>query len=540
MVLSVSAGWDQTRAILQAWERPSPDAPWAPVGAPIEASLGRTGLAWGRGLHPTGLPGPEKREGDGKSPAGVFDLRLVTGYAKTAPAGTRMPYRQATATLRCVDDPRSLRYNRLADEARSEEGLVVGRGHAAEGRSLPPRRLGGPQRRAGRPRRGELHLPAPAPRPRLHDLGLHGLRARADGASSALARPRGAAGPRAAARRRVPRPSRRVGASRAPPARPRPRPRPRRLPARTAERDHGRRRRARRPGDPRRGRLGPHGRHRRPAPRGEPLPGEGAGGRLRRQRVREARGLDPGARARHDRDADRPHQHPRRRDGGRGRGGLDARPARQRGRAVGERGRGRDERRKPERHPLASCAAGARPRGDPVGDRRAGGRGLGRCGHRNGGLRLEGRHRDGVETPAGALRRTHARRPRPGELRRCPDDGRGPGRARAGTPCLRTGHGRCHRPRRPRGWLLHDRRGDRRTALGPRPGAPRRPGRSSASRARGRRSATAAATTRSPSPRRRICASGTARRPPANGRSSRRTPSRPSSRRPSRRPRRPS
>jgi len=41
----------------------------------------------------------------------------VTGYARTAPAGTRMPYRQATATLRCVDDPRSLHYNRLADAA---------------------------------------------------------------------------------------------------------------------------------------------------------------------------------------------------------------------------------------------------------------------------------------------------------------------------------------------------------------------------------------------------------------------------------------
>jgi L,D-peptidoglycan transpeptidase YkuD (ErfK/YbiS/YcfS/YnhG family) len=119
MVLSVSAGWDRTRAILQAYERPSREAPWAPVGAPIEASLGRTGLAWGRGLHPPGLPGPEKREGDGKSPAGVFDLRLVTGYAKTAPSGARMRYRQATATLRCVDDARSSRYNQLADEART-------------------------------------------------------------------------------------------------------------------------------------------------------------------------------------------------------------------------------------------------------------------------------------------------------------------------------------------------------------------------------------------------------------------------------------
>jgi len=122
MVLSVSAGWDETRAILQPYERPAPGTPWVPVGAPIEASLGRTGLAWGRGLHPAGLPGPEKREGDGKSPAGVFDLRLVTGYAKTSPAGTRMPYREATATLRCVDDASSSHYNQLADEAKTKKG----------------------------------------------------------------------------------------------------------------------------------------------------------------------------------------------------------------------------------------------------------------------------------------------------------------------------------------------------------------------------------------------------------------------------------
>ena len=120
MVLSVSANWDAPRAMLQAWERPSKDTPWASVGAPIEASLGRTGLSWGRGLHPGGLPGPEKREGDGKSPAGVFDLRLVTGYAKAAPAGTRMPYREATATLRCVDDARAAHYNQLTDERRTK------------------------------------------------------------------------------------------------------------------------------------------------------------------------------------------------------------------------------------------------------------------------------------------------------------------------------------------------------------------------------------------------------------------------------------
>ncbi len=117
LVLSLSAGWDSTRAILQAYERPAAGAPWVAVGEPFEASLGRSGLAWGRGLHAQGLGVPQKKEGDGRSPAGVFELRTVTGYEPQPPDGVRMTYRSATPTLRCVDDVRSRFYNQLVDES---------------------------------------------------------------------------------------------------------------------------------------------------------------------------------------------------------------------------------------------------------------------------------------------------------------------------------------------------------------------------------------------------------------------------------------
>ncbi len=116
IVLSVSASWDATNARVRRYERSSVEAPWTAAGEAVGGSLGRTGLAWGKGLHRAGLEGPIKREGDEKSPAGLFDLRLATGYAPEAPAGTHLPYRQATPTLRCVDDPRSAFYNRLVDE----------------------------------------------------------------------------------------------------------------------------------------------------------------------------------------------------------------------------------------------------------------------------------------------------------------------------------------------------------------------------------------------------------------------------------------
>ena len=49
------------------------------------------------------------------------------------------------------------------------------------------------------------------------------------------------------------------------------------------------------------------------AARRERLPGQGGRRRLRRQRVRQAGRVDAGRRARHDRDADRAHQHAERR-----------------------------------------------------------------------------------------------------------------------------------------------------------------------------------------------------------------------------------
>ena len=121
MVLSVSPDWNDTRADLRRYERDSAGAPWRAVGRPFGGSLGESGMAWGVGLHTETVPGPVKKEGDGRSPAGVYRLGEATGYASAAPPGTRLPYREATPTLRCVDDPRSAHYNRLVDEAQTRK-----------------------------------------------------------------------------------------------------------------------------------------------------------------------------------------------------------------------------------------------------------------------------------------------------------------------------------------------------------------------------------------------------------------------------------
>jgi L,D-peptidoglycan transpeptidase YkuD (ErfK/YbiS/YcfS/YnhG family) len=72
---------------------------WLPVASPIDAVVGRNGMA---------LPG-EKREGDGKTPVGLFPLEGAFGYAPSF--ATKMAYRQVDDDDVWVDDPNSLNYN---------------------------------------------------------------------------------------------------------------------------------------------------------------------------------------------------------------------------------------------------------------------------------------------------------------------------------------------------------------------------------------------------------------------------------------------
>ena len=83
------------------------------MGKPIAVVVGQAGLAWAE-AHGAG---PVKQEGDTRTPAGVFRLREAWGTAASAPAGTRLSYRQSGAATRCVDDPGSREYNRILDES---------------------------------------------------------------------------------------------------------------------------------------------------------------------------------------------------------------------------------------------------------------------------------------------------------------------------------------------------------------------------------------------------------------------------------------
>lgn len=80
-------------------------------------TLGKAGLAWGRGLHPAAQHPEGKQEGDGRAPAGIFKLGLCFADPgrMTLPATLDLPLRWATPDLWWVDDPGSLHYNCLVD-----------------------------------------------------------------------------------------------------------------------------------------------------------------------------------------------------------------------------------------------------------------------------------------------------------------------------------------------------------------------------------------------------------------------------------------
>lgn len=115
--------WNAVEGRLQRYERATTHEKWRPVGKPISIVVGKNGLGWGIGIMATDdsnvrlASEPVKREGDGKSPAGIFALGTAFGYSSQPLAGLKMPYLNLTPSIECVDDTRSKYYNRIVDRS---------------------------------------------------------------------------------------------------------------------------------------------------------------------------------------------------------------------------------------------------------------------------------------------------------------------------------------------------------------------------------------------------------------------------------------
>jgi L,D-peptidoglycan transpeptidase YkuD (ErfK/YbiS/YcfS/YnhG family) len=114
-VVVVTIGdWNVDHGTLRTFSR-TDGGDWRSVGAAIPVVIGRTGAAWGIGLHdvPQDSDGPIKQEGDGRSPAGVFAIGEAFGYAQAV--DTALPYVAMQASDYCVDVSGSPLYNRIVD-----------------------------------------------------------------------------------------------------------------------------------------------------------------------------------------------------------------------------------------------------------------------------------------------------------------------------------------------------------------------------------------------------------------------------------------
>lgn len=107
-IIVVTDGWEATQGSLSAFD--SAAKHWEMRDVPV--AIGKRGAAWGRGLHPP-QAGPQKQEGDGRSPAGMFAIGSAFGYASTT--ATRLAYHAMTEFDYCVDVDGSPYYNQIVD-----------------------------------------------------------------------------------------------------------------------------------------------------------------------------------------------------------------------------------------------------------------------------------------------------------------------------------------------------------------------------------------------------------------------------------------
>lgn len=120
VLLTLTPSWDDSAGKLQRFEREA-GGKWQTAGSPTPVMIGRTGLAWGVGLHaePKG-DDPQKVEGDGKATAGIFSLGTGFGYAEAASESVSYPYRTAGENDFFVDDAESPEYNQWVQLAETD------------------------------------------------------------------------------------------------------------------------------------------------------------------------------------------------------------------------------------------------------------------------------------------------------------------------------------------------------------------------------------------------------------------------------------
>ncbi len=108
-VVVTTDDWTATTGEAQPYERKDTKSKWKSVGKEFEIVAGKTGLAWAQ--DSASESATLKKEGDGKSPAGLFPLTFAFGKAESITS--MFAYRKLEAQTECVDDVESHHYNKV-------------------------------------------------------------------------------------------------------------------------------------------------------------------------------------------------------------------------------------------------------------------------------------------------------------------------------------------------------------------------------------------------------------------------------------------
>jgi L,D-peptidoglycan transpeptidase YkuD (ErfK/YbiS/YcfS/YnhG family) len=137
LVVVTTNDWNEVPGTARLFERTRANAHWKAVGARFPVVVGRNGLALAEAANfpvPVSFADmPFKKEGDGRSPAGLFPLTAAFGTAAN-PGQIKLSYTKLDEYTECVDDVRSTFYNRIVNRVQvgnfdwnsSEKMLEVG------------------------------------------------------------------------------------------------------------------------------------------------------------------------------------------------------------------------------------------------------------------------------------------------------------------------------------------------------------------------------------------------------------------------------
>lgn len=117
LLVVTTNSWDEKNGSMRLFEKANQDESWILISEPIPVVVGKSGMAWGIGLHDLINNEPSsKSEGDLKSPAGVFSLGPVFGFLpRSQMPHLKMDYLELNEFIEAVDDPLSNFYNCIVD-----------------------------------------------------------------------------------------------------------------------------------------------------------------------------------------------------------------------------------------------------------------------------------------------------------------------------------------------------------------------------------------------------------------------------------------